>query len=101
MRRREFISFLGSAATAWPLGVNAQQLAMPVVGFLRSTSLVEFPHLITAFRQRLNEAGFIEGQNIAIEFRSAEDRHDRLSGLAADLLRRPVDVPCVGGELWV
>ena len=65
---------------------------MPVIGFLRSTSLVEFPHLVTAFRQGLNEIGFVESQNVAIEFRSAEDRHDRLPALVADLLRRPVNV---------
>jgi putative ABC transport system substrate-binding protein len=92
MRRREFISLLGSAATAWPLGAHAQQPAMPAIGFLRSTSFVEFSHLVTAFRHGLNEIGFIEGQNVAIEFRSAEGRHDRLPGLVTDLVRRPVDV---------
>src|SRR5688572_11689753 len=91
MRRREFISLMGGAVVM-PLTVRAQQPAMPVVGFLRSTSLVEFPHLVTAFRQGLNEIGFIEGQNVAIEFRSAEDRHERLPGLVTDLVRRPVDV---------
>jgi putative ABC transport system substrate-binding protein len=65
---------------------------MPVIGFLRSTSLVEFPHLVTAFRQGLNEIGFIEGQNVVIELRSAEDRHDRLLALVAELVRRPVNV---------
>jgi putative tryptophan/tyrosine transport system substrate-binding protein len=92
LRRREFIFTLGGAAAAWPLAARAQQQAMPLVGFLRSTSLVEFPHLVTAFRQGLNEIGFVEGQNVAIEFRSAEDRHDQLPALVADLIRRPVAV---------
>ena len=92
MRRREFITLLGGAAFAWPLPLNAQQPAMPVVGFLRSTSLVAFAHLVTAFRLGLKEAGFVEGQNVAIEFRSAEDHHDRLPALVAEFLRRPVAV---------
>jgi putative ABC transport system substrate-binding protein len=91
MKRREFITLLGGA-TAWPLATSAQQPAMPVVGFLRSTSLVEFPHLVSAFRQGLNEIGFVESQNVVIEFRSAENRHDRLPALVADLVRRPVNV---------
>jgi putative ABC transport system substrate-binding protein len=92
MRRREFISLLGSAATAWPLGVNAQQpAAMPVIGFLRSTSLAPFPHLVTAFRQGLKELGFIEGQNVAVELRSDESP-DRLHALVNELVRRPVDL---------
>jgi ABC-type uncharacterized transport system substrate-binding protein len=90
MRRREFITLFG--AVAWPLAAWAQQPAMPVIGFLRSTSLVEFPHLTTAFRHGLNEMGFVESQNVTIEFRSAEDRHDRLAGLVADLVRRRVNV---------
>ena len=89
--RRHFVSLIGGAV-ACPLAARAQQPAMPVIGFLRSTSLVEFPHLVTAFRQGLNEIGFVESQNVVIEFRSAEDRHDRLPALVADLLRRPVNV---------
>ena len=65
---------------------------MPVIGFLRSSSLAEFPHLVTAFREGLNETGFVEGQNVAIELRAAEDRLDRLPALVADLVRRPVSV---------
>ena len=65
---------------------------MPVIGFLRSTSLANVSHLVTAFRQGLKEAGFVEGQNVTIEFRSAEDQPDRLPALAADLIRRPVAV---------
>ena len=71
---------------------RAQQPAMPVVGFLRSSSLTDSRHLVTAFRQGLNEAGFVEGQNVAIEFRAAEGQNDRLPALVADLIRRPVAV---------
>jgi putative ABC transport system substrate-binding protein len=90
MRRRQFISLLGSAA-AWPLAARAQQ-PVPVIGFLRSTSLADSTRLVTAFRQGLKEAGFVEGQNIAIEYRSAEDHLDRLPALVADLIRRPAAV---------
>ena len=92
MRRRDFVTLLGGVAVALPLGARAQQPAMPVVGFLRSASLADATHLVTAFRQGLKEAGFVEGQNVAIEFRSAEDHVDRLPALVADLIRRPVAV---------
>ena len=89
MRRREFIAGLGGVAATWPLAARAQQ-EMPVIGFLRNTSQADSAPLVTSFRQGLNEAGFIEGQNVAIEYRYAENQVDRLPALVADLLRRPV-----------
>ena len=91
MRRRDFIAGLCGAA-AMPLVARAQQASMPVIGFLRSASLVDVPYFVTAFRQGLKEAGFVEGQNVAIEFRSAENQPDRLPALVADLIGRPVAV---------
>jgi putative ABC transport system substrate-binding protein len=92
MRRRDFITLIGGAVATWPLAVRAQQPAIPLVGFLRSTSLTDSTRLVNAFRQGLKEVGFVEGQNVAIEFRSAEDYPDRLPALAAELIGRPVAV---------
>ena len=92
MKRREFITLVGSAVAMWPLTARAQPPAMPVVGLLRSSTAAGATHLVAAFRQGLKVAGFIEGQNVAIEYRYAGDRLDRLHGLAADLVRRPVAV---------
>jgi ABC-type uncharacterized transport system substrate-binding protein len=91
MKRREFITLLSSAA-AWPLAARAQQPALPTVGFLRSAPLADVPHWVTAFRQGLKEAGFVEGQNVAIEYRSADNQPDRLPALVTDLIRQPVAV---------
>ena len=97
MTRREFIALVGSAA--WPLAARAQQPRMPVVGFLHSASPEPIESLLNAFRLSLKEAGFVEGRNVAIEFRWAHGDYSLLPALAADLVRRQVAViTAVGGE---
>jgi putative tryptophan/tyrosine transport system substrate-binding protein len=97
MRRREFIALLGGAAAARPLAGHAQQPAMPVIGFLGTRARGDDPHLLTAFRQGLKDSGFVEGQNVAIEYRFAENQYNRLPTLAAELVRRQVAVIAANG----
>jgi putative ABC transport system substrate-binding protein len=99
MRRREFISLIGGAAAAWPLTARGQQPAMPLIGFLNTQSASSFSHLVAGFQQGLRETGFLEGQNIQIEYRWAEGRSEQLPALANDLVRRGIAVlVTTGGE---
>jgi putative tryptophan/tyrosine transport system substrate-binding protein len=97
MRRREFIALLGGTAAAWPLAARGQQVTMPVVGFLHPSSPEPFGHIVNGFRRGLNDSGFVEGQNVAIEFRWARGEYDRLRALAAELVQRGARVILAGG----
>jgi putative tryptophan/tyrosine transport system substrate-binding protein len=92
MRRRQFISLVGGAAAAWPIAAGAQQPAMPVIGLLDSTSLEVRANLLRSFRQGLNETGYVEGRNVAIDYRWSEGQYGRVPDLAADLVKRQVRV---------
>jgi putative ABC transport system substrate-binding protein len=95
--RRELIAGLGGTALAWPLAAQAQQPALPVIGFLRNTAATGYNPIVTAFVRGLKEAGFVDGQNVAVEYRWADNQNDRLPALAADLIRRQVTVIVAAG----
>ena len=97
MRRRDFFKVIGALATAWPLAARARQATMPVIGFLCATTAEGYAAPLAAFRRGLHEAGFIEGRNVTIEYRWAEDQNDRLPALAADLVRNQVTVIVAAG----
>ena len=97
IRRREFITFAGGAA-AWPLAAQAQQPAMPMIGFLSPCSAGTCPYMVDGLRRGLAETGYVEGRNVTIEYRWAEGRYDRLPQLAAELVRQRVDVIFASGS---
>src|SRR5436853_5663162 len=97
MRRRDFVILLGGAATGWPLAAVAQQPVMPVIGFLHSGARDQYTDAMAAFHQGLGETGYVEGRNVTVEYRWAENELARLPGLAADLVRRHVAVIFAAG----
>src|SRR5262245_28736535 len=99
MRRREFIAFIGCTAAAWPLAARAEQSSTPVIGFLNSASPQPFANYVSGFRVGLKQTGYIDGQNVTIEFRWAEGHYDRLPEMAADLVRRTVAVLVATGGI--